>query len=609
MRLLLSLTISIGLCLGAPSEPRAAGPAPAQVSELRAPASYDPAPFAQTLRPYYAKSTRKRMGIAALTDLPLYQMELELDALQGELSGRQELNFFNAEPKPLEALVFRTLANARQMQIDHKPNLRVGQVSVNGLPVLAEKLSDTCLEVKLPEPLEPGQRVLVGIEYDLHIPRLPASAAGPMAAVSPDEMMKQMFGNQASAGYGILGQAAGIVNLGYFYPILASRGPEGWDTSEPAAMGDMADFAVANYQVKVVAPQSMVLASSGVQVGSNALGSGAQAGKETFLLGAALRHFALQASTRYEIAERDLKDIKLRYYHVEEHAASAKPVLAQAAKALEAYQRLLGPYPYTEIDVVEAPLTGGAGGVEYPGLVTVALALAAGPSGNANTDMLSTLMAQTQTTEFVLAHELAHQWFHVLVGSDSNEHPFQDEALANYATVLYFEAAHGKAKAAEQIDLQLKMPYQLMRTLGGPDGAVDRPTRAFANQLQYSALVYGKGALYFHALRGAIGHKRLFAGLKDYVGRFAFRQATPADLQASLKRGSGKPAKVASLWKRWLEESHGDQDIGRFDMNKAMRQLMDKAGQLQGFHNMKVQGLDPATLKMFQQALKQLQGN
>ena len=32
--------------------------------------------------------------------------------------------------------------------------------------------------------------------------------------------------------------------------------------------------------------------------------------------------------------------------------------------------------------------------------------------------------------EFVVAHEVAHQWWHGLVGSDSRDHPYVDEALA-----------------------------------------------------------------------------------------------------------------------------------------------------------------------------------
>ncbi len=588
-----------------------AAPAPPPVTpleQLDSPMEYDPAPFEQGLRPHYRKNMPRRMGIGSLTELPLYQMELELDAIEAELIAEQDLNFRNPWQEPLRSLVLRLFANATHLRRDGRPNLRLLAVEVDGRPVAFEDVGPSCIRLALPQPLEPGQRLLLSIRYRLRIPRLPSSAAGAVGMISPNQMLDQLFGKNAQAGYGIIGHAAGVFNLGYFYPVLASRRGGSWDTGEPAGMGDMAHFDVANFQVKLVAPQPMVIVTSGVQVGSRPLGSGGGAGRETFVVGTALRHLAIQASTRYETHQRRLGDIDVRVTLTSGHAGSAEKLLEYAVASLDAYQKLFGPYPYPELDVVEAPLTGGAGGIEYPGLVTIAMGLCAGPTGNPNADLLGSLLAQTQTPEFVVAHEVAHQWFHVLVGSDSNRHPFLDEALANYAAVVAFEARHGRAAAAEQVDLQLKLPYQLMRMLGGPDKAVDQPTSAFANQLQYSAIVYGKGALFFHRLRSELGRKRLFRGLRRYVARHAFREAGPDDLRQALAAASGKPKRVRALYQHWIQQRHGDEDIGRAPDGQAMQQMMGQLQNLKGFHNTKVQGLDPATMRLFQQAVRQLQG-
>jgi aminopeptidase N len=421
-------------------------------------------------------------------------------------------------------------------------------------------------------------------------------------------MLQQLYGKQAQAGYGILGHAAGVFNLGYFYPVLAAREGGSWVVAEPAGMGDMAHFEVANFLVKVIAPQNMVVVSSGIRVGDNPQGSGESAARETVLLGTGLRNFALQLSTRYEIQQKTVDGVRVRFVHVDEHGQAAQEILDQAASALAAFQKLFGPYPWPELDVVEAPLTGGAGGVEYPGLVTIAMGLSAGPTGNPSADLIGMLLQQTQTTEYVLAHEVAHQWWHGLVGSDSNAHPFLDEALANYSAVLYFEARHGQEQAGDQLQLQLVLPYQLMRMFGGPDGPVDRPTRAFSNQLEYSAIVYGKGALFYHALRRQIGQKRFLACLKSYARRQAFTQTNPDGLVKHLASCSGRDAQVRRLYARWIQERHADEDIGLLDPNAAMAQLMGQMQSLQGLGNMQVQGLDAATLKLFQDAVNQLGG-
>ena len=51
------------------------------------------------------------------------------------------------------------------------------------------------------------------------------------------------------------------------------------------------------------------------------------------------------------------------------------------------------------------------------------------------------------TREFVVVHEVAHQWWSAVVGSDSKRHAFLDEALANFSAALYFEVVHGDEAA------------------------------------------------------------------------------------------------------------------------------------------------------------------
>ena len=246
--------------------------------------------------------------------------------------------------------------------------------------------------------------------------------------------------------------------------------------------------------------------------------------------------------------------------------------------------------------------------MEYPGLITVASSVihprAAGPMAA----LMAGWLDSTATLEFVLAHELAHQWFHVLVGSDSGRHPFLDEALANYAATLYFGKRHGARAAAAQRKWQMVLPYQLLRMLGQPDGAVLRPAKAFENQLAYAALVYGKGALFFQAAGKLLGGRALLRALRLYVRRHAFALAEPKDLLAELQTAAG-PAKdkMTALWQRWLHESHGDQDIGTLNLGD-LAGLLGKMPAGSQMNPAAATGLDPATLRMFQQAVRQISG-
>ncbi|HOX43910.1 MAG TPA: M1 family metallopeptidase [Myxococcota bacterium] len=593
--------------------PALAGPArgapPAQadpggqtpLGEVLAPKPYDPAPFLRGLRKGFQAGARTRLGGAALGELPLYQMELVLRPLSCQLDGQLEINFTNTFGAPLEDVVLRTYPNVAHLLGADGPNLTLRDVRVNGRPAEARELHPTTFAVRLDAPLAPGGRVRIGLAFASRIPRLPEGADTPLGGAAADDLTQQLFGKEQQGGYGVYACGAGMLNLGFFYPIIPARTDGAWDTAAPAGLGDVAHFEVANYLVKVTLPSDQLVASSGQQVGEKPLGSGAEGLKEIYLLGTGVRNFALQVSSRYELEETEVGDVRVRYFHTAETAKGAAKNLQIAVASLKAFEEMFGPYPWPELDVADAPLIGGAGGMEYPGLVTIAMSLttSAGPGGGPM-DLMGMLMQQTGMVEFVIAHEVAHQWWHALVGSDSNRHPFLDEALANYSGVLYYEHRHGEQAATEQLEMQLRMPFQLLALMGGQDGVVDRPTSAFGSTAEYAALVYGKGALFLHAFRGALGGKALLKGLKAYARAHAFRQAEPADLVAALAKASAKPDQARALYRRWIEETHGDEDIGGISMDAVMQDL---AKQMQGFHNFQMDGLDPAMLQMLQQML------
>jgi len=208
--------------------------------------------------------------------------------------------------------------------------------------------------------------------------------------------------------------------------------------------------------------------------------------------------------------------------------------------------------------------------------------------------------------EFVVAHETAHQWWHGLVGSDSRDHPYVDEALAQYSSILYLEDRYGAARAEKDGNANVKMNYQTMRMLGKPDAAADEPVAAFTTGVQYAGIIYGKAPYFFKAARAAVGDAAFFTSLKDYAARYRFKEA-PArglvDLLAAGHEGSVRP-----LEKHWLEETHGDQDLGTLDMSSMVGGLMGGAGGLGGLGGAGGVGDMDQVLKMLQGAASTLPG-
>jgi aminopeptidase N len=205
---------------------------------------------------------------------------------------------------------------------------------------------------------------------------------------------------------------------------------------------------------------------------------------------------------------------------------------------------------------------------------------------------LAALLPTGSMREFVTAHEVAHQWWHVLVGSDSRVSPFADESLTQYSAMLYFEDRYGKDRAHQEGEMNAKMTYQMMRLLGRADGRVDGPVSSFS-PLSYAGLVYGKGPYFYDAVRKRIGDAAFFQALRTYVARHQFRLAPSTALVELLASGS-RQQEVRALATRWLREAHGDQDLGSLalpgmagllgaqgkapDISQLMEQIMKQLG-------------------------------
>ncbi len=111
-------------------------------------------------------------------------------------------------------------------------------------------------------------------------------------------------------------------------------------------------------------------------------------------------------------------------------------------------------------------------------------------------------------------------------------------------------------------DIHLRTAYSMSRMLGGADAPVNLKTAAYQNNIQYGAIVYGKGALFYEALRREVGDAAFFGALRDYYARYAGKLAAPrALLQLVQAKAPAKSQAVAALYRRWIEEAHGDDDI------------------------------------------------
>lgn len=515
--------------------------------------------------------------------MPVYDIEVAIDWRLFTYRGKQRVTYRNRTGKALTELKLFTYPNIADLKRGGAPGLVVDAATVDGNPVRSEH-SGPVLTVALSKPLLPNSTAKLAFDFQGVIYRMPDVNDDQATKMAIEQLMRAVIGDAAGSGgdggYGVFSVANDIVSLGLWYPVMSAHDGKRWDLDRPvkaaadAQVGDVSHFDVGHYTVQLTVPRDVTVGATGLEVGRSIVGDKQVLKYEA----AAVREFTIQASARYALATTTVDGVAVNSLYLTEHAGVGRKVLDHAAKALKFFNASFGAYPYAELDLAEAPLVGGAGGVEFPGIVTIAK-MFYGPQGRvgSNQQLLGGVMTHEmmqETLEFVVAHEVAHEWWNAVVGSDSRRHPFVDEAMANHSALLYFEAVHGKEAAERQRTLQAKLGYQMARMMGGEDRPVDTPAEDFDNLFEYAGIVYGKGALFLDAMRQ---HARSDAdhlkALATYYRKFAFAIATPKDLVDALVSASDDPLAARGTAKRWLKLRHGDADIGSFDVSSMIAML------------------------------------
>ena len=340
--------------------------------------------------------------------------------------------------------------------------------------------AQTVLLLPLATPWQSGESVTLTLRYTVHIPR-------------------------AAYRFGVHN---GIWALGNAFAIPAVYENGAWRQDAYSPIGDPFISDCANYAVSVTVPSGYACAGTGLR--------SAQDNVFTFRA-LAVRDLALVISDRFTQAREVAGGVELTAYATSD--AYARELLGVMKAARACYDGRYGAYPYQSLCAAEVDFP--VGGMEYPSLIMIASQV---------------LKQGGQTVQQVVSHEVAHQWWYAVVGSDPAYQPWQDEALSTFSTLEYFETAMGRdaRDELERSDIQTAMRVTVPGSV--TPGA---PSDYFESLSQYALVVYNRGAALFCAL------DRYLPGgldevLKTYYRRYAFGRATREDFERLLGDVTGE---------------------------------------------------------------------
>jgi hypothetical protein len=467
---------------------------------------------------------------AAAPEVASYTIEVQLNADRRTLEGLETVTYRNTTTRPMTDLVFHLYLNAfknsdtifmRETGSQHRGNAydpqENGWIDVTGIRLTdgtelrLELLEDgTLARAALPEPVAPGDTVAFEATFVARLPRV-----------------------FARTGWAPDAQGAPYFMVGQWFPKLGVWTEDGWNAYPFHANAEFfADFG--SYEVRIRVPKEYATAGTGVSQPAADNGDGTH----TFVYKAQnVIDFAWAASPNFREVSAKAGNVEIRYVYLPEHDWTAGPVMDAAQKSLARYGAWFGPYPYPRLTVVDAPDAGeGAGGMEYPTLVTVG---AMDMLGAGSWTMKAGL---GRSLELVTAHEIAHQWWQSMVATNEAEEPWLDEGFADYATLRLMSAEYGANNSV--VDLaDFELGYLDMRRseyLANPDVAMYGKAWDFSGN-DYEIAAYAKPAVALLTLERVLGEETMLKVMSTYFQRYRFAHPTTEDFRAVAVEVSGQP--------------------------------------------------------------------
>lgn len=485
-----------------------------------------------------------------------YTINVTLNDNTHELSAFEKIEYINNSKQPLEFIYFHLWPNAYKNNetalakqllengetvMYYAKEKDLGYIDSLDFIVNGEKIKweydltniDIC-KLFLNKPLQPNDTIIITTPFHIKLP---------------------------SAKISRLGHIEQAYAITQWYPKPAVYDLDGWHPMPYLNQGEFySEFG--SFDVKITLPKNYVLAATGDRI--DAVEEEKWLNKKIEETEQFISQQKFSKDNSFPTSSTEFKTIHFKQYRVHDFAwfadkrfhvlkneirlpHSGKTVDTWAfftnsepelwSKSLEYindatlfYSSLNGDYPYNQVTAIDGTISAG-GGMEYPNITII------GQSGNAF------------TFETTIMHEVGHNWFYGILGSNERENPFLDEGLNSFYEMRYIRTKYPNKTLADVFgrDSTFKLfglnkfkhrsEYELAYLLAARKN-LDQPiaTRAedYTN-FNYGAIVYSKSALAFDYLMNYLGKEKFDQAMQFYFEQWKFKHPTPIDLIKTLQ--------------------------------------------------------------------------
>jgi aminopeptidase N len=227
-----------------------------------------------------------------------------------------------------------------------------------------------------------------------------------------------------------------------------------------------------------------------------------------YLLSVAVTNYSLYTNY-FKYTSSD--SMPVLHYVYPELLDSLKPTLDKTVDILKIFSNRFGIYPFIKEKYGHAQ-TGISGGMEHQTIASIGV-----------------------FNEYVIAHELGHQWFGDKITCKDWHNIWLNEGFATYSEYIYVEDTYGKTAYDQYINAEMLNAKKAVGTIYVQD--ISSVSNIFNSYRSYA-----KGGMVLYMLRGIVGDSTFFNIMKTYASdtNVAYRTASTEDFQRVAENVYGK---------------------------------------------------------------------
>jgi hypothetical protein len=494
-----------------------------------------------------------------------YTVRARLDTEGKRIDGTVRMVYHNRSPRQLPALALQLLQNVHaEGAMRNRPAEVTGGMDITRITAQGRELQlqgfgsgrrgspslGTALQLRLPTALQSGDSAVLDIDFGFTIPQ---RGIGSRMGWNGDNLFYLAYWYPQMAvfddvnGWQIdpfLGSAEFYMGYGSYDVTLEV--PEGWVIMGTGRLVNAEDVMPPNIVARLRQAERSDTVVHVITAADFGPGTATQRAESGYLgwhfvadsvrdVAYSITRESLWDAARTPVGDRD-GDGSTEYARVDAIYRQTAPrwvnTWRYAQHSIDFLSRWTGySYPWPHMTAAEGDGIMG-GGMEYP--------------------MMTLIGGYTQAGDTALygvtAHELAHMWVPMIVGTDERRTAWMDEGTTSFNT----GAAEFEFYPGRRWDLGNYSGY-IQTALSGLEGPMMRRSDFHYDGTAYGTASYSKPATMLWTLRGLLGEDVFRQAYHTYVRRWAFKHPKPWDFFNTFNDVSGQ--NLDWFWRTWYYET------------------------------------------------------